>query len=129
MKKLTLRNKLYICLLLGCFLISFLLDYFVFKKSAPNFPVILRTNDFGTNFLANRYAIWQIPVLGIILISINFLLSRLFRAKRETRFWTEANRFLFQNTKKNLNQVLFFVNIGVAILIFLISLQIYILNR
>jgi len=112
MKKLTLRNKLYICFLLGCFLISFLLDYFVFKKSAPNFPVILRTNDFGTNFLANRYAIWQIPVLGIILISINFLLSR-----------------LFQNTKKNLNQVLFFANIGVAILIFLISFQIYILNR
>lgn len=88
------------------------MDYFVFKKSAPNFPVILRTNDFGTNFLANRYAIWQIPVLGVVLISINLLLSQ-----------------LFQNTKKNLSQALFFANIGVAILICLISVQIYILNR
>jgi len=112
MKKSVLSNKLYICFLLGCFSISFLLDYFVFKKSAPNFPVILRTNDFGTNFLANRYAIWQIPVLGIILISINFLLLR-----------------LFQKTKKNLSQVLFFANIGIAVLILLISAQIYILNR
>ena len=112
MKKLILRNKLYICLLLGCFFISFLLDYFVFKKSAPNFPVILRTNDFGTNFLANRYAIWQIPILGIILILINNFLSRLLRKNKE-----------------NLSKLFLFANIGIAILLLLISLQIYFLNR
>jgi len=129
MKKLTLRNKLYICLLLGCFLISFLLDYFVFKKSAPNFPVIFRSNDFGINFLANRNFLWQIPILGIVFIIINFLLSRLFRAKRETRSWSKANRFLFQKTNKNLSKLVFFVNIGIAVLILLISVQIYLLNR
>lgn len=112
MKKLTLRNKLYICLLLGCFLISFLLDYFVFKKSAPNFPVIFRSNDFGINFLANRNFLWQIPILGIVFIIINFLLLR-----------------LFQKTNKNLSKLLFFVNIGIAVLILLISAQIYIFNR
>jgi len=111
MKKLTLKNKLYVCFLLSCFLISFLLDYFVFKKSAPNFPVILRTNDFGTNFLANRYAIWQIPILGVILILINSFLSR-----------------LLKKTRESLSFFLLFVNIGIAILVLLIGLQIYFLN-
>jgi len=112
MKKLTLRNKLYICFLLGCFLISFLLDYFVFKKSAPNFPVILRTNDFGTNFLANRYAIWQIPILGVILILINSFLSH-----------------LLKKNKENLSKLFLFANIGIGILMLLISIQVYLLNR
>lgn len=97
-----------------CFLIilSGILDSLVFRKSAPNFPVILRTNDFGTNFLANRYAIWQIPILGVILIIINSFLSHLLRKNKE-----------------NLSKLFLFANIGIAILLLLISLQIYFLNR
>ena len=112
MSKFNFSNKLYIPLVLGLFLISFLLNFSVFKKSAPNFPVALRTNDFGTNFLANRYAIWQIPILGIILILINSFLSRLLRKNKE-----------------NLSKLFFFANIGIAILVLLISFQVYWLNR
>jgi hypothetical protein len=74
--------------------------------------VILRTNDFGSNFLANRYAIWQIPILGIILILINSFLSHLLKKNQE-----------------NLSKLLLFANIGIAILLLLISLQVYWLNR
>ncbi|MFA5392305.1 MAG: hypothetical protein WC306_01225 [Candidatus Paceibacterota bacterium] len=112
MNKLVLKNKLYVCFLLGCLFGSLLLNYFVFKKSAPNFPVILRTNDFGTNFLANRYVIWQISILGIILILINTFLSRFLKRREE-----------------NLSKLLFFATIGIAILLLLISIQIYFLNR
>ena len=111
MKKINFSNKLGVYFISACFLISFLLNFLIFKKSSPNFPVILRTNDFGTNFLANRYAIWQIPVLGVILILINSFLSRLLR-----------------KSKENLSFFLLFANIGIAILMLLISLQIYFLN-
>jgi len=105
-------NKLGVYLVLACFLISLLLNFLVFQKSSPNFPVILRTNDFGTNFLANRYALWQIPILGIILILINSFLSH-----------------LLKKTRENLSKLFFFANIGIGILLLLISLQIYFLNR
>ncbi len=100
-------------LLLGTsFVISIFLNWIVFKKTGPNFPVIFRSNDFGINFLGNRNLLWQIPVLGIIFIYINYWLSR-----------------LFQGSYKNLSKLLFFANIGVAIFILLISTQIYFLNR
>lgn len=117
-------------LLLGMsFIISIFLNWLVFQKTAPNFPVIFRSNDFGINFLGNRNLLWQIPVLGIIFVYINYRLSRLFRVKRETRFWSKADRFLFEDSNKNLSNLLFFANIGVAVLVLLISAQIYILNR
>ena len=94
------------------FIISILLNWLVFQKTGPNFPVIFRSNDFGINFLGNRNLLWQIPVLGIIFIYINYQLS-----------------LLFQDSNKNLSKLLFFANIGVAVLVFLISAQIYILNR
>lgn len=112
MKKLVLSNKLYTHFLFGCFLISFLLDYFVFKKSAPNFPVILRTNDFAINFLANRYAIWQIPILGMVMVYVNNILARTFVSSRQ-----------------NLSKLFFSANIGIAVLVLLVSVQIYLLNR
>jgi len=93
-------------------ILSLILNFLVFQKSSPNFPVILRTNDFGTNFLANRYAIWQIPILGVILIIINSFLSRLLRKNKE-----------------NLSKLFFFANIGIGILMLLISIQVYLLNR
>jgi len=112
MRKFNFSNKLYISLVLSFVLISLLLNFLVFKKSSPNFPVILRTNDFGTNFLANRYTIWQIPILGAILILINSFLSR-----------------LLKKNKENLSKLFFFANIGIGFLLLLISIQIYFLNR
>ncbi len=100
-------------LLLGMsFIISIFLNWLVYRKTGPNFPVIFRSNDFGINFLGNRNLLWQIPVLGIIFVYINYWLSQ-----------------LFQHFNKNLSNLLFFANIGVAVLVFLISAQIYFLNR
>jgi len=100
-------------LLLGIsFVISIFLNLLVFIKTGPNFPVIFRSNDFGINFLGNRNLLWQIPVLGIIFVYINYWLSQ-----------------LFKDSNKNLSNLLFFANIGVAVLIFLISVQTYLLNR
>jgi len=93
-------------------ILSLILNFLVFQKSSPNFPVILRTNDFGTNFLANRYAIWQIPILGVILIIINSFLSH-----------------LLKKNKENLSKLFLFANIGIGILMLLISIQVYLLNR
>lgn len=94
------------------FIISIFLNWLVFQKTGPNFPVIFRSNDFGINFLGNRNLLWQIPILGIIFIYINYRLSQ-----------------LFQDSNKSLNNLLFFANIGITVLVFLISVQIYILNR
>jgi len=100
-------------LLLGMsFIISVFLNWLVYRKTGPNFPVIFRSNDFGINFLGSRNLLWQIPVLGIIFVYINYWFSR-----------------SFQDSSKNLSNLLFFANIGVAVLVFLISTQIYILNR
>lgn len=100
-------------ILLGIsFIISIFLNWLVYNKTGPNFPVIFRSNDFGINFLGSRNLLWQIPVLGIIFVYINYWLS-----------------WLFQDSNKSLSNLLFFANIGVAILVFLISAQIYILNR
>jgi len=100
-------------ILLGAsFVISIFLNWLVYRKTGPNFPVIFRSNDFGINFLGNRNLLWQIPVLGIIFVYINYWLSR-----------------LFQSSNKNLSKLLFFANIGIATLVFLISVQIYFLNR
>jgi len=109
-----MKNKLQKSwILLGAsFVISIFLNWLVYRKTGPNFPVIFRSNDFGINFLGNRNLLWQIPVLGIIFVYINYWLSR-----------------IFQHSDKNLSNLLFFANIGVAVLIFLISAQIYILNR
>jgi len=93
-------------------ILSLIWNFLVFQKSSPNFPVILRTNDFGTNFLANRYAIWQIPILGVILIIINSFLSH-----------------LLKKNKENLSKLFLFANIGIGILMLLISIQVYLLNR
>jgi len=101
--------RLFVCILI---LISLILNFLVFYKSRPNFPVILRTNDFGSNFLVSRYLLWQIPVLGIALLLLNHFLSQKLRV-----------------THTNLSFLLNSVNIGIVIVMFLISLQIYILNR
>ncbi len=109
MKKISQKSWL----LLGTgFIISIFLNWLVYRKTGPNFPVIFRSNDFGINFLGNRNLLWQIPVLGIIFVYINYWLSQ-----------------LFQSSHKNLSKLLFFANIGVAVLVFLISAQIYFLNR
>lgn len=93
-------------------LISLGLDFLVFYKSRPNFPVILRTNDFGSNFLVSRYLLWQIPILGIALLLLNYFLSR-----------------KLKQSHVRLSFLLNSVNIGIIVIMFLISLQIYFLNR
>lgn len=93
-------------------LLSFFLNWLVFKKTAPNFPVILRINDFGINFLVNRIFLWQPLLVGGIFIICNSFLG-----------------FFLQKQHKALSNLLFFVNIGIGFLLLLISLQIYLLNR
>ncbi len=109
-----MKNKLQKSwILLGIsFVVSFFLNYLVFKKAGTNFPVIFRSNDFGINFLGNRNLLLQIPILGMVFVGINYLLLR-----------------LFEKSNKNLSKLLFFANIGVTVLILLISVQIYFLNR
>jgi len=125
-----MKNKLQKSwLLLGLtFVISIFLNWLVYRKTGPNFPVIFRSNDFGINFLGNRNLLWQIPVLGIIFIYINYWLSRLFQS---SNYEPKANNKVLskRGSYKNLSKLLFFANIGVAVLVFLISAQIYILNR
>ncbi|MDD3491725.1 MAG: hypothetical protein PHG13_02085 [Candidatus Pacebacteria bacterium] len=105
------REK-YWLLIIGCFIISLILNWLVFDKTIANFPVIFRSNEFGINFLGHRNLIWVIPALGMIFISINFWLSELLKTK-----------------DKDLSWLLFFANMSIAVLILLISIQIYILNR
>ena len=100
-------------ILLGVsFVISILLNWLVFRKAGTSFPVIFRSNDFGINFLGNKNLLLQIPILGMVFVGINYSLLR-----------------LFEKSNKNLSKLLFFANIGVAVLILLISAQIYFLNR
>ena len=99
----------------GCILISFILSCLVFEKTTPNFPVIFRSNDFGINFLGNRNLLWTIPILGMIFIGVNFWLFQLFQDNKKLN-------------DKSLSWLLFFANIGVAVLVLLISIQIYIFN-
>jgi len=100
-------------ILLGVsFVVSILLNWLVFRKAGTNFPVIFRSNDFGINFLGNRNLLLQIPILGVAFMGINYSLLQ-----------------LFEKSNKNLSKLLFFANIGVAVLILLISVQIYFLNR
>jgi Mn2+/Fe2+ NRAMP family transporter len=96
--------------------ICIFLNWLVFQKTAPDFPVIFRSNEFGINFLGHRNLLWIIPILGVVFIGLNFWLSQLFQ---------ENNRI----QEKNLNWLLFFANIGIAILVLLLSVQIYFLNR
>lgn len=99
-------------ILIGLFGLSSWILLVVFQKSAPNFPVAIRTNDFGSNFLANRFVLWQIPILGLILIALNSILAR-----------------VLKDSEERLSFFLKSVNIGIAVLILLISVQIYLLNR
>lgn len=99
----------------GCILTSFILSWMVFQKTTLNFPVIFRSNDFGINFLGNRNLLWIIPILAMIFIGINFWLSQSFQANNKIN-------------DKSLSWLLFFANIGVAVLVLLISIQIYIFN-
>lgn len=103
-------------LISGSFLISFALNWLVFDKAFPNFSVIFRSNEFGINYLGHRNLIWIIPILGIIFIIINYWLSGLLRSKS-------------REDEGGLSWLLFFANMSIAVLILLISTQIYILNR
>lgn len=94
-----------------CFGITIWLLLSVFFKVDSNMPVILRTNDFGFNFLTHRNVIWLILLLETIFLVINIVLAR----------W-------FQNNYKVLSFWLKFVNIEIIILCLLISCQIYFLN-
>jgi len=105
-------KKIYYFVLIGSFVISLILNFIIFKRTELNFPVALRTNDFGINFVANRYALWQAPLLGVILILLNSVLI-----------------YFLKTNQKNLSKLLFFANIGIGFLLLLISLQVYFLNR
>jgi len=104
-------NKICYYLIIGCFFIAFLLSYLVFRKTTPNFPVMFRKNDLGINLLGARNSVWEVPILGLFFILVNHFLAS---------FYAREN--------KNLKKLLFFVNMGVALLVLLISAQIYYLN-
>ncbi len=90
---------------------SFALILLVYLKSAPNFPVVLKRNELGFNFLTQRQRAFNFYILGIIFLSVNFLISKKVEIKGV-----------------NLKKVLNYANIVIVVLVFLISLQIYFLN-
>ncbi|MDD2677974.1 MAG: hypothetical protein WC288_01135 [Candidatus Paceibacterota bacterium] len=97
---------------LAIFVFSFFLNWQVFKKTAPDFPVVYRSNDLGLNLLGRRTLIWEAWFLGLFFLGINYLLSR-----------------FFGREERNLSLIFFFVNIGIAFLVLIISSQVYFLNR
>jgi len=104
-------KKIYYYLVIGCFMVAFLLSYLVFRRTTPNFPVMFRRSDLGTNLLGARNSIWEVPILGLFFVLVNHFLAS---------FCVREN--------KNLKKLLFFVSIGIAFLVLLISIQIYYLN-
>ena len=110
-----IRKKIWL-FAVGIFLISFILNWLVYQNSGPNFPVIYRSNEFSINFLGSRNFIWIIPILGMIFIFINLWIIDLLKVKNNSE-------------ERNLSLLLFFANIGIVILVFLISIQIYFLNK
>jgi len=102
------------------------LTFYTFTKIAANFPAVIRANDFGFNFLAHRNAVWQIIIVGIILIFLNAFLTRYLKndsSKTDSEAGDEAS-----DKAENLRSLLFFANMVVAVLVLLISIQIYFLN-
>ncbi|HPC30981.1 MAG TPA: hypothetical protein PK119_00745 [Candidatus Paceibacterota bacterium] len=92
-------------------IISFVLILKVYLKSAPNFPVVLKRNELGFNFLTQRQRVFNFYILGIIFILVNFLINKKVEIKGV-----------------NLKKILNYANIVIVVLVFLISLQIYFLN-
>jgi hypothetical protein len=107
-----IQKKIRIFGLIMLLMISLGLIFLVFYKARPNFPVIIKSNDLGINFLSDRYSLWLIPLVGLIFIGINSLLMYFLRQEQE-----------------NLRKLLFSVNILITVIIFIISIQVYILNR
>ena len=110
-----IRKKTWL-LVKGSFIISFVLNWLVYQNTGPNFPVIYRSNEFSINFLGSRNYIWIIPILGMVFIFINLWIKNLLKAKNNSE-------------EKSLSLLLFFANIGITILVLLVSIQIYFLNR
>lgn len=108
MKKLFKNLSVFFAILLA---FSFILVLLVYLKSGAKFPVILKRNELGFNFLTQRSRIFNFYILGII-----FLLSNLFLARK------------IQIEEINLRKVLNYANIVIVLLLFIISLQIYFLN-
>lgn len=98
-------------IVLGSITLSFFLAWLVWRRTSPNFPVIFRSSDLGRNLLGKRNTIWEVPFIGTLFIFINYFLSH----------------FAF-SSRKNLKRLVLFVNLGIAILLLLISIQIYWLN-
>jgi len=98
-------------LLVFCFLLSLVILFSVYLKTAPDFPVIVKPNDFGYNFLTQRLRIWYIPLLSFLFIAINKLIYQIALGR-----------------KRNLSLLVKFVNLEIAVLTLIISLQVFFLN-
>lgn len=97
----------------GVFLLtSIFFTSWLYLKTPKNFPLILHTNPLGVNFLGSSYFILFLPFLGIFFISLNYYLAR---------YILEKEPFL--------RLFLFFVNMVITFLIFLICFYLYFINR
>lgn len=109
MKNILKNSKILLVFLLA---ISFFLILLIYLKSGPTFPVVLKRNELGFNFLTQRNRIFNFYILGLI-----FLFSNFFLEKR------------IQIEEINLRKVLNYANIVIVGLLFVISLQIFLLNQ
>lgn len=91
--------------------ISFFLIFYVYLKSNPDFPVILKKNELGFNFLTQRTKVFNFYILGVLFLFINKFLEKKIEIK-----------------EINLRKAVKYANIVITLIVFLISLQIYLLN-
>ena len=98
-------------IILGSIVLSFFLSWLVWRRTPHNFPVIFRKSELGINLLGARNTIWEVPLIGTFFIAVNYFFSR-----------------FFLSSGKGLKKLILFVNLGIAVLLLLISIQIYWLN-
>lgn len=90
---------------------SYLLAFITWRKLPNTFPLVLRSNLQGLRYLGGRYLVWLIPILGGLFIFINQIIN-----------------LQFFPDNKRLNKLVLFANIGIAVLVLVISIQLWWFN-
>ena len=91
------------------------LFYSVYLKTFPDFPIILRKNDFGLNALVERTFFPYLLLIVFVFTAINLGLLFFFQKKKFFQF-------------ADLRFFIYFLNFFFSFLIFILSLQVYFLN-
>jgi len=91
------------------------LFYSIYLKTFPDFPIILRKNDFGLNVLIERIFFPYLLLIVFAFMAINLGLLFFFQKKKFFQF-------------SDLRFLIYFINFFFSFLIFILSFQIYFLN-